>query len=498
MITWWLACSGTKDEPSPPPPTTPTHESGTPLPTVVTGPPDTAVDGVDQDHDGADGPVVPLGEVSTTILTSASAFEQLGYVVACSADPIADHPSAFAAVTTNQEGESRGAVYLFAGDVEGDRDPGSSAFFHVVGQPEDDLGKSGILLPGDLNGDGSGDLVAADPEDRAPDALTGSVWVFDPAAGSSATPSSAVAWFRGTNGAQHRLGRMSSAGDFDGDAVPDLWLGETDPAGEAPAVIRLYRGSDAHGTVDVDRAVVSVDWPNPESAVLMRLLGGSDLTGDGELDLIAADAQVGRVFIAGGPVEFLGRDALTGASVRIEDPEPTVGSLGFNMAVGDLNDDGQADIAVPAHVRDGPAGERQGAVFVWFGPLSGVETTDEADLTLRGEVEFQMFGISTAIADHDGDGHLDLVVAAPSDPFYGPPRAGLVYVFRGPLSSGTLEASSAARVYRGLQAFELLGKSLAACDLDGDGDAELVIGAPGDSGRNVEGGRVFVARGGSF
>jgi len=55
---------------------------------------------------------------------------------------------------------------------------------------------------------------------------------------------------------------------------------------------------------------------------------------------------------------------------------------------------------------------------------------------------------------------------------------GLVYVFDDPLRPGDLTAGDAIAILRGEEPNATTGFSLAACDTDGDGRDELVIGAP--------------------
>lgn len=80
-----------------------------------------------------------------------------------------------------------------------------------------------------------------------------------------------------------------------------------------------------------------------------------------------------------------------------------------------------------------------------------------------------------ALGDFDGDGVESLVVGAPA-PWVGVP--GLVYVFDEPLQPGELTAADAVAIYRGEEPDANTGFSVAACDTDGDGRDELVVGAP--------------------
>lgn len=101
----------------------------------------------------------------------------------------------------------------------------------------------------------------------------------------------------------------------------------------------------------------------------------------------------------------------TGFSVELTD-SGSLGRLGY-AAVGDLDGDGQVDLALGfAAVREAGSRDR---VFVFRGPLAQrAHGVAEADLYLEG-VARDDFGSALAAADVDGDGRADLVVGAPGD-----------------------------------------------------------------------------------
>ena len=104
------------------------------------------------------------------------------------------------------------------------------------------------------------------------------------------------------------------------------------------------------------------------------------------------------------------------------------------------------------------------------------------------------FGFGVAmVGDMDGDGFADYAIAAPADPAGGP-GAGRVFIYRG----GPAHASEGpAWVITG-QSGDLLGSALASAgDLDGDGYADLLIGAPaGTTAAPLLPGRVLIVYGG--
>ncbi len=102
-------------------------------------------------------------------------------------------------------------------------------------------------------------------------------------------------------------------------------------------------------------------------------------------------------------------------------------------------------------------------------------------LRLDGATAGEQAGVSVAGAgDVNGDGRRDLIVGAP---FAG--TGGTAYVVYGPFSSGTLDLAalgSRGFVITGAKAGAMLGRSVAAAgDVNGDGLADVIVGAPGSA-----------------
>jgi hypothetical protein len=121
------------------------------------------------------------------------------------------------------------------------------------------------------------------------------------------------------------------------------------------------------------------------------------------------------------------------------------------------------------------------------------------DLTLYGELQNSRFGAQIQAGDFDGDGLLDLAVAAPLMNLPAGDYGGRVYIFFHQtlqLPFGVLNALAADVKIDGGTKYENAGSSLAAIDINGDNRQELVIGSPGAGGPNGQSsGRVYVLEG---
>jgi len=182
----------------------------------------------------------------------------------------------------------------------------------------------------------------------------------------------------------------------------------------------------------------------------------------------------------------LAGDHATGDAEIVILGDLVTGNLGGALSAGDLDGDGNPDLALgAAGVNTG-----RGMAYTVLGPI--VEATwlisDLADATLEGGDGAPRLGAALAAdGDLDGDGIDDLACASThSDELDADGRdatnAGRVNV--------TLSASGESWAWLGAETNGHVGAALATGDLDGDGVDELIIGAPdmgSDSGENNRG-----------
>ncbi len=374
------------------------------------------------------------------------------------------------------------------------------------------------VATGDLNGDGIADLIIGAPfanngtQDVGRD--TGAVYVFFGKAGLGGTldlaqqkPDVTLYGERSYDA----FGASLAIGDISGDGKPDLIIGapltDTTDRRDCGKVYALFGpfppdGLDANkagivariagliinGQKTGDRFGASVAAGRLRSKTgAPDLLAGapgvdvkSDLT-----DQTATDAGAVYLFAGGATLaKELDLAKVNATYTLLGDALLGSGQLGSALALGDFNGDEIADFAVGAPFANGFS-RATGFAYLVLGnaALAGTRTATvlNVGLFISGTNDSDNLGASVVLGDINGDGFADLVMGAPGGD--GPNNArqntGEVLIFYG-AAGVSAKTSLIYGVGRPGDAFaDALGTSLAAGDFNGDGIADLVLGAPG-------------------
>ncbi|MFZ1375699.1 MAG: VCBS repeat-containing protein [Geothrix sp.] len=335
---------------------------------------------VSTDFDGAPA----QGYVSTRLQSSAGAF-----------------------VLPTRFGVGRSPANLVAQDVNGDGRPDlvvANADDHTVSVRLADSARPGYFLPaillstpdripldvavGDLNGDGLMDVVVAAgfvPSPTGTPLPAPTVLVFPQVSPINPTPNT-VSFAAPVSYAVGGSPQAVTVADLDGNGFADIAVATS--ANTISVLLQTSAGV-------VAPAVAYATGVQPAA------IRAADLNGDGKLDLLTAnfggsvspDTQGLSVLLQGAPGTFA-------APVHYN-----TGYRAVALAVGDLNGDGKPDIAVACEGLPGDPGAV--SVFLQTPPAAATPGVFQGAVDYRGA--WGPMGV--AIADMDGDGHPDLVLA---------------------------------------------------------------------------------------
>ncbi len=400
--------------------------------------------------------------------------------------------------------EYEGRVYLYYGSDSG---PSESPAWTVEGNQADAHLGGSVGTAGDVNGDGYADVIASASEYDHGQTNEGRAYIFY---GSAATPSTFLDWTAvGTQKDAHLGYSVGTAGDVNGDGYADVIIGADDydngQMNEGAAFV-WYGSATGLGTFGIP---ASAPW-SAEGDQAYAQFGTSvgtagDVNGDGYADVIVGaykhdngQDDEGRVYVYHG--------SATGLSTTVNwTAESDQASAFFGSSAGtagDVNGDGYADVVVGAENYD-HGQDDEGAAFVWYGSDSGLGdngTPANADWTAEsGQVDAAL-GISVGTAgDVNGDGFSDVIVGA-----YrydnGHEDEGAAFVWHGSDTGLGADGTPANEDWfaDGDQVDAFLGLSVGtAGDVNGDGYADVIVGAYRYDGDETDEGRAYVYHGSS-
>jgi len=397
-----------------------------------------------------------------------------------------------------------------------------SGGFALSGEAASDLSGRSVSSAGDVNGDGYADLIVGASNKQQGAALNaGKAYViFGKTSATSENLSAAAAGVGGfaitpdtmtANGANLGLS-VSSAGDINGDGLADVIVGAKGISGGVGKSYVVFGKTNSTavdlGSLGTGGFVIDGE---ASSASGTSVSGAGDVNGDGLADIIVGASTIttntGRSYVVFGKTNTttvsLASLGTAGFSIT---GEATANYSGSSVSgAGDVNGDGLADLIVGAYGNT----TNTGRSYVVFGKndnvtvsLSSITSGGGLGFAISGEATTNYSGASISSAgDVNGDGLSDLIVGAYGNDTGGT-DVGRSYVVFGK-NDGTVV--SLATIAAGTGGFAINGQATtldfsgasvsSAGDFNGDGLADLIIGATQNDTGGANAGRSYVVYG---
>ena len=419
---------------------------------------------------------------------------------------------------------------------------GAYGFIIQGDKGDDNLGYS-VSAAGDVNNDGYADLIVGaryghDGGDDAGEAYV--IWgqantaygalVNDRHVLDTSTLGNAGFIIQGDAAGDGLGWSVSTAGDVNGDGYDDLIVGARDGDDADPGAGEAYviwgKSGATRSDIDTTSLAISAGFiirgDAEDDRLGISVAAAGDINSDGYADLIVGadygddgDTWAGEAYVIWGQANTTDGTLIGGRLVVDTTTIGTAGNPGFTgfiiqgdaefdylgtsvAAAGDVNGDGYADLIVGAPGSDSNTGE---AYVIWgqaskeYGSLANdgrrvldVTNLGTAGFIIQGNAGNQFGNSVSAAGDVDGDGFDDLIVGAPGGDSGGN-NAGEAYVIWGKTGKSTSVVDTAnlgnnGFIIQGDGASDFLGWSVStAGDVNGDGYADLIVGARhGDDG----------------
>lgn len=373
---------------------------------------------------------------------------------------------------------------------------------------------------GDINGDGLGDLIIATPANSSYEANSGTGAIIF---GQRNMPGTfQMNTINGANGylisgpiSIRNGGIVNSAGDINGDGFDDVLISADLPGTGVTGTMFPKKIGGSYVVFGKDGTLFPpAILPNLSASNGFRLSSGEeiylygvsvssvgDMNADGYDDLAIgisgsrnAGSSAGSSYVvfgrpgAWGDVSLGTLDGHTGFRIDVGSASDSSSKV---SAAGDINGDGYADLLI-ADARSSTYGTGSGSAYIVFGKASGFAAQSNLS-ALNGSNGFRLDGNQigdsaggsiAAAGDVNGDGYDDLIIGVEGADSHGK-DSGSAYIvfgkgtpFNAAISLSSLNATNSVRI-DGAEAGNFAGMSASSAgDVNGDGFADVIVGAP--------------------
>ena len=350
------------------------------------------------------------------------------------------------------------------------------------GEMTGDQAGTSVAGAGDVNGDGFDDMLVGAPFNGG----TGAAYLILGSANPTNASLSAAIKFTGQAANDEAGASVAGAGDVDADGFADILIGapRNDAVPNDSGAAYLVRGQSGGGPTGGVLGAIKYSGEAASYLAGTSVAGVGDVNGDGFGDMAigAPDFGVGE----GGVYLVLGNSPAVSSNlstaIRYEGLSSLEGAGHSVARAGDVNGDGLADILV---------GTERSIFYLILGRVSGLNgfLTTEIRYILSGTdlVDTNVGGAG----DVNGDGYADMLAGTPT--LGGIGTMGTAFLILGSSRPQPADIDSAV-LFDGTDGGDSVGDAVAgAGDVNGDGLADFLIGAPGfDNFAQFQAGAAFV------
>ena len=302
-----------------------------------------------------------------------------------------------------------------------------------------------------------------------------------------------------------RFGSSLAFADVNGDGIKDISIGATGGRNMgylSGQVAQFF--ADPNGVINFSNQnrFAQYDYhvgPSPGRFSANSDFGASlckiDYNRDGIEDLVVGSTTDDSKYTDDGSISiYFGHSdgSVSGKeNVVLVSPTPLISARQFGSAcLGmDVNGDEITDLLVGAWQND-DVGLQSGSVYVYLGNASSTDIFPSYQINGPATTNY-LFGSALAKGDLNNDGFDDLIVGATGADLGGTDR-GAVYVYQSGMGGVVNFGSYTTYQHSTAANSDLLGASVLAFDYNGDGNLDLLAGAPGDDDDGANTGKVYV------